>query len=267
MAASLLVADSLGGLLSRGGGGAFVFFPGGDSVCRVPGLWEEALFRNAEPLLRFEGVPLLDAHADEARMSLVVLYLIVFLGMVAFLRLQGKRILPMLFTYVFGRRRVSGLVGEDLRQEYGNVWLTLLVGYSSLAMGISFLGGFSWRIMGLALLGLMLYQLLLSVLIVFLGWVFNASRCASEACLALCAANAVTSLVLSPFVLSLFFVWEHVVPELLRTLYVLLAICLIFKWIRLFGILFEFKISVFYMILYLCTLEITPWLVTYKLLG
>ena len=241
---------------------------GWDSVCRAPGLWEAAHLHHASPQHLFEGIPLLSPLADEGRMAFFVLYLTLFLGMIAFLRLRGKKILPMLFAYAFSRKRLSEQLSDDLHQEYGNVWLTLLVGSSCLAMGAAFLwdDGFSWRLMGMAWLSLLLYQLLSSALVFFLGWTFNAPRCASEACLANCVGNAVTSLVLSPFVLSLFFTREEAAPLLLFALPVLLLLCLIFKWIRLFGILFEFKISVFYMILYLCTLEITPLLVAYKLL-
>ena len=136
-------------------------------------------------------------------------------------------------------------------------------------MGVAFAAedGFEWRTAAVVCLVLLLFQAAVSLLVVFLGWVFNAPRCASEACLANCAGNAVTALLLSPLMLSLFFVRESSVPLLFSVILIFLFLCLILKWIRLCGILFEFKVSVFYMILYLCTLEITPLLVAYKLLG
>ena len=268
--APFLSADFLGGMLTQAVDSARApLLFGVDTLCRAPGLWEEAALRSGTPLPLFEGIPLAGVRADEGHMALVVLYVVLFLGMVAFLRLQGKRILPMLFLYFFGRGRTRDDLLEDLRQEYGNVWITLLVGYSSVAMGGAFAAedGFEWRTAVVVCLVLLLFQAAVSLLVVFLGWVFNAPRCASEACLANCAGNAVTALLLSPLMLSLFFVRESSVPLLFSVILIFLFLCLILKWIRLCGILFEFKVSVFYMILYLCTLEITPLLVAYKLLG
>ena len=45
------------------------------------------------------------------------------------------------------------------------------------------------------------------------------------------------------------------------------AIILIFRFIRLIKILYGYRVSILYMILYLCGLEILPILVVYKLLG
>ena len=269
-AAAFVTADTVGGAFLRAvDSSRLPLLFGGEPSCYAPGLWESALLARdaASPL--YEGVPLLDAHADALHMAGVVLYLALFLGMVAFLRLQGRRILPMLFLYLFGRKRADSLLREDLHQEYPNVWQTLLVGYSALAMGAAFLwdGGFGWATVGLVLAALMLYQVALSVLVLFLGWVFGAPRCASEACLSCGVAHAVTALVLSPFALALFFVREQAVPLLLYVAAAVFLLLLVLKWMHLIRILFESKVSVFYMILYLCTLEITPLLVAYKLLG
>ena len=49
--------------------------------------------------------------------------------------------------------------------------------------------------------------------------------------------------------------------------YLVGAIILIFRFIRLIKILYGYRVSILYMILYLCGLEILPILVVYKLLG
>lgn len=241
---------------------------GWDSVCRQPRFWEDTLVPYVSSPRLFDGIPFPGETGDTSLVLTIVAYAIFFLGMIAFLRLEGKGILPLFFLYVFSRKRTGNAIRENLIQSDIYGWCVLFLSYSVLSLGIAFLweGDFSWYISLLAFLCLLGYQLSYFTIISLLGWTFNASRCASDACLMIRSVNVITGLLLSPFILSLFFIHERFIPLFVGIMGIILLFCFLVKWIRLFGILFDCKISVFYMILYLCILEIIPLLVLYKLL-
>ncbi|MFR4038793.1 MAG: DUF4271 domain-containing protein [Butyricimonas faecalis] len=99
------------------------------------------------------------------------------------------------------------------------------------------------------------------------GWTFNGRHCASEIILNLCTSANVVGLSISPFVLALFYVQAVAVDMLLYVILGIGIIILIFRFIRLIKILYGYRVSILYMILYLCGFEILPILVLYKLLG
>lgn len=70
---------------------------------------------------------------------------------------------------------------------------------------------------------------------------------------------------ISPFVIAIFFVKSFAVIPLLKIVIfgaILLMIVKIIRWIE---ILITHRVSILYMILYLCALEIMPLLVLYKM--
>lgn len=241
---------------------------GWDSVCRQPFLGRDTLVPSMPSLPLFEGVPLSGAGNDVSLMVTIVGYVICFLCIIAFLRVEGKGVLGLFFLYVFSRKRTSDTLRENIVQSYIYGWWLLLLSYSVIALGIAFFWAdvFSWKVSMTVFFVLLGYQLSYYIILSVLGWTFNASRCAFDACLVIHSNSIVMGLLLSPFILSLFFIHEEFIPILLGIMVFLFLCCLLIKWIRLLEILFYGKISVFYMILYLCILEIIPMLVLYKLL-
>ena len=77
--------------------------------------------------------------------------------------------------------------------------------------------------------------------------------------------NILSGLLISPFVIAIFFVKSFAVIPLLKIVIfgaILLMIVKIIRWIE---ILITHRVSILYMILYLCALEIMPLLVLYKM--
>ena len=75
--------------------------------------------------------------------------------------------------------------------------------------------------------------------------------------------NILSGLLISPFVIAIFFVKSFAVIPLLKIVgAILLMIVKIIRWIE---ILITHRVSILYMILYLCALEIMPLLVLYKM--
>ena len=97
------------------------------------------------------------------------------------------------------------------------------------------------------------------------GWTFNAKNMADEVIVNLWTYNILSGLLISPFVIAIFFVKSFAVIPLLKIVIfgaILLMIVKIIRWIE---ILITHRVSILYMILYLCALEIMPLLVLYKM--
>ena len=138
---------------------------------------------------------------------------------------------------------------------------------SVIATAIAFLGPLapSWTTATIIFALLWAYQLAWTLLIFLLGWTFNAARCAAHATRTFRLANTVIGIAASPFLLSALFAPPSLRPILLVAAAITAATCILVKYIKLITILFTHKISIFYMILYFCALEILPVIVLYKL--
>ena len=104
-------------------------------------------------------------------------------------------------------------------------------------------------------------------IIFFFSWLSGYSDMADEVIVNLWTYNILSGLLISPFVIAIFFVKSFAVIPLLKIVIfgaILLMIVKIIRWIE---ILITHRVSILYMILYLCGLEILPILVLYKLLG
>ena len=112
---------------------------------------------------------------------------------------------------------------------------------------------------------LFLYHFLLLLIVRLFGWTFNAKNMADEVIVNLWTYNILSGLLISPFVIAIFFVKSFAVIPLLKIVIfgaILLMIVKIIRWIE---ILITHRVSILYMILYLCALEIMPLLVLYKM--
>ena len=214
-----------------------------------------------------EGIPLKgwDIHFTSG----ILVYTVVFLVLIALLRLQGRGFLSSVYFYFFSRKKDSVLLSEGVRQSYTFVLLSLCLSFSSLAMCIAFFASqpfvfFDALFYFLILFG---YHIVYIGAVRLFGWTFNNRHCASDVILNLRVSGIVLGLSVSPLVLALFFVAPSSTGILFHVILTLLIILLIFRFIRLIKILYGYKVSILYMILYLCGLEIVPILVLYKLLA
>lgn len=215
-----------------------------------------------------EGIPLSGERMNIEFISSILIYTIIYLVFIALLRLRGRGFLTTVYTYFFNRKRGVGLQSESGIPNYFFIFLSVCLSFSILSMLMAFLidspfAFFNALIYFLIILG---YYFLVLGLVRLFGWTFNGRHCASEIILNLRTSSIVLGLSISPFVLALFYVQTSAINMLLYIILGIGVIVLIFRFIRLIKILYGYRVSILYMILYLCGLEILPILVLYKLL-
>lgn len=231
-----------------------------------------------QPLLSFEtqtdqvelveGIPLAGEKANLEFISSILVYTIIYLIFIALLRLRGRGFLFMVYTYFFNRKRGAGLLSEGGVSNYFFVFLSICLSFSTFSMLFAFLSAPPFLFSKALLYFLIVFACYFFevILIRFLGWTFNNRHCASEIVLNLRTSAIVLGLSISPFVLSLFYVQTSVINTLLYTILGISIILLIFRIVRFMKILCGYRVSILYMFLYLCGLEILPVLVLCKLL-
>lgn len=247
-----------------------------DSAERLASLLKEAA--SWQPMLPFdtltnqvelvEGIPLGGEKMNIEFISSILIYTVIYLVFIALLRLRGRGFLTTVYTYFFNRKRGAGLQSEGGMPNYFFVFLSVCLSFSILSILLAFFmdppfAFFHALIYFLILFG---YYFLVLGLVRLFGWTFNGRHCASEIILNLRVSAIVLGLSISPFVLALFYVQALAIDMLLYVIFGIGIIILIFRFIRLIKILYGYRVSILYMILYLCGLEILPILVLYKLL-
>lgn len=216
-----------------------------------------------------EGTPLTAEKMNVEYFTGVLIYTVVFLIVLAMIRLQGRGLLGAMYGYFFVRKKDSMMLPEGLRQNYLLIFLSVCLSFSALAMLLAFFSGspFSFSTALLYFLVLMGYYVVLAGVVRLFGWTFNEQGCATEIIFNMRISAVVFGLSASPFILALFYVKPSKVEMLLYGMVVLGGMLLVFRLIRLIKILYGYRVSILYMILYLCGLEILPMLVLYKLLA
>jgi len=100
----------------------------------------------------------------------------------------------------------------------------------------------------------------------FVGYIFNGIRECKEYLHTVFIFNKNLGVFLLPITISVPFIAQYAVPMLLNAGLVMAFVFYLFRLFRGLKILFRQHVSIFYMILYLCALEILPLLMIYKLL-
>lgn len=197
------------------------------------------------------------------------IYTIFFLIIFAFIRLRGKDLLSNLLNVLFKRKKAEIILNEGIASNLICYILSLILSFSAISICITFivwdnvLSFYTFSIFA----GLFAYHFLLLLMIRLLGWTFNSKNIANEVIINLWTYNILTGLLISPFIISTFFVQAFAIIPLLKIVIISLIIFIIVKMIRWVEILFSYRVSILYMILYLCGLEIMPLLVLYKVVA
>ena len=196
-----------------------------------------------------------------------LVYAIIFIIAFAFIRLRGKNLFLNLLNVVFKRKKVETILNEGISSNLFNYILSLSLSFSVISGCISTLFcDFFLSIYTLyTFTALLIYHFTLLFLIRLLGWTFNSQNTAAETTINLWTYHIIIGLAVSPFVLSSFFVQHFAVESLLQITTFSLAFLLLVKFARLIEILFIHRVSILYMILYLCAFEIMPLLIVYKI--
>lgn len=195
-----------------------------------------------------------------------ILFTIIFMILFACARLLGKDLLPMIVQAVFSRKKASLLQTENATANTGSYFSYLFLSFIIIGGGYSFFtNGTYWDFSTLYLCGgLFIYHIIFIGIIRLIGWLFNSSQIATEFIVHIWIFNINTGLFISPLIIALTFVPQSSIEFILYTTAAIIALLFIIKIICWIKILLSNRVSIFYMILYLCALEIIPLLVLYK---
>lgn len=198
-----------------------------------------------------------------------LLFTIVFMVIFAFIRLRGRDLLYNLFGILVNRKKADIVLNEGISSNLVCYVLALSLSFSALAGFLSFVvhGSFLTVHSLFYFVGLSLFHILLLMFVRLSGWTFNARNAAYEMAVNIWTYHIVIGLLLSPFILSLFFVKSFAVIPLAKIVIFGFCLLMIVKNVRWVEILFTHRVSILYMILYLCTLEIMPLLILYKVVS
>jgi len=215
-----------------------------------------------------EGMPLSRGNLDIGFMSGALLLTVSYFALFSILRLRGRGVLTALFAIFLKKKNGEITRLGETPSDYLYLSIALILSFVSLSVFFGdTMNAFVWREVFLFFLPLAGYHLFLLSTTFFLGWVFESKHCAREIISNIWAFNAIIGLILSPLVFSLLFVPLSFKEGLTILLFFLLSLYLLCRLIRWVKILFEHSVSILYMILYLCALEILPVIVLYKILG
>lgn len=192
---------------------------------------------------------------------------IIIMAVVAVLRLNNVTLFKNLIVGIFNYKKANALIGTGYA-TLGQRLLLLSISFLMLSILITFLvtGKMIEPITPLLFIALYTAHYLTILLYKYLAWTFNQNRVATVASLNLWLSNISFGVITAPFIISLFFVRSDYRETILLIITILASILFaarIFRWIR---ILFDNRVFIFYMILYLCALEIAPLILLVKLL-
>lgn len=196
-------------------------------------------------------------------------YTIIFMIIFAFIRLRGKDLFYNLLNVLIKRKKTEIILNEGISSNLICYIFSLCLSFSILAGCISFViyGNFLTFNSIYYFIALISYHFILLIIVHLLGWTFNSKTTADEITVNLWTFHIVLGLLVSPFVISMFFIQSYAILPLLKIVIFCLALLMVIKIIRWIEILFTHRVSILYMILYLCAFEIMPLLVLYKVVA
>lgn len=233
------------------------------SLCNTP---SGHTLKDTVPLTDF--APRIMLHKPE-NLTGSLIYTVIFLIIFAVIRLRGKNLFSLLVSVVTKRKKYEIILNEGITQNLIYYFFSLVLSFSVLSIALTYLThqNFDFHQIISTLGYLIGWHLFLIFIFRLCSWTFN-NRAAGEECIVnLWAYHITGGLMVSPFVLATFFVKAFAIPLMIRATVICLILFYLVKFIRWVGILFSYKVPIFYMILYLCALEVIPWLVLYKLLA
>ena len=109
------------------------------------------------------------------------------------------------------------------------------------------------------------YIFLMFLLCSLFGWTFNNTHSSKSIFINIVYFFQNTSIITSPLVVLYFYLPHSEGSKIMFLCYGILIICKIIKLLQSFNILYKNRVSILYLILYLCALEFIPLFVLYKL--
>jgi hypothetical protein len=100
-----------------------------------------------------------------------------------------------------------------------------------------------------------------------LGFIFNSKQTVNEYITNIGIYNKILGVFLFPIIIAIPYISLQFKQPLMYIGIIAIGISLIFRFLRAFQIAFKIKLSIFYLILYLCALEILPILIIGKMIN
>lgn len=198
-----------------------------------------------------------------------VTYTVVFLMIFAFIRLRGKGMITSLLHVFINSKKTEIILNDGITQNLACYILSLILSFSAISISVIYIftNAFNPLHSLYIFIFLMFYHCGMLTFIRFLGWVFNNRSLSNEAIVNLWTYNILAGLLVAPFIIATFFVKSFSILLILKIIALCFVLFFFIKTVRWFKILFTHRVSILYIILYLCTLEVMPLLVLYKLLA
>ncbi len=227
--------------------------PAGDTFQLSPAL--------TQPILPY--IPL----KENKELMTNLIFTIIFLCIFAFIRLHEKNIFQNLILYLFQKKKITNSFHESFSSNLGFYIFGLGLSFASISVALTYICGENLLSSTFIFLFtiLILWHISLISLISFMGWTFKNKHIAEECMMLIWSFHITIGLFSFPFTLGLLFLQDFTKQVLLEILAVEFFIFITTKIIRWIQILISNRISILYMILYLCALEIVPLLILYKI--
>lgn len=216
------------------------------------------------------GIPITSYNSDW--MVGVLLFALILMAIVRF---SFSKYLHKIFDSILNYQTASNLLSEkNMRNLRGSIFLNFLF-FVNLAL---FLVQYAVYILSLNQDNnnfiFFLYSFLIlvvvysgkAIIIRLMGYIFGTIKESKEYLHTVFIYNKNLGVFLLPITLSVPFIALYATPMLLNFGLFITLVFYLFRLFRGFKILFRQHVSIFYMILYLCALEILPLLMIYKLL-
>lgn len=232
---------------------------------------DRILINSTEQVIRGEkGIPIASYNSDW--MIGVLLFAFILMAIVRF---SFSKFLFRVFDSIINYQTSSNLLLEkNMRNLRGSIFLNLLF-YVNLTLFIV-----QYLVYMLSLnqnhnnIVFFLYCFVVLIglygskfiFIRFIAYIFDGIKESKEYLHNVSIYNKNLGVILLPITLSVPYIAQHAIPLLLNTGLILTLIFYVFRLFRGVKILFRQHVAIFYMILYLCALEILPLLMIYKLL-
>lgn len=210
----------------------------------------------------FIGIPL------ERNEEIIVcsVYTLGFMLIFAILRFRSKNLLQKLFLATGPRKNIEVILSDGIVNNSYHYLLALTLSFSILAIATAYyrFGSFQIQAIISIFILLILYHFCLLLLIRIMGWCFNRKAVAMEMIAHIWAMNITGGMFFAPWVIAMLFMKTFAVHSILIFLNYGVLLYLMYRFIRWCIILFANRVSILYMILYLCALEIVPLMIFYK---
>jgi len=198
--------------------------------------------------------------------NIEIAYTFIFLILIAIIKTKSSFIFSNYIKAMFYTKKLNNIVKDESFSILNIILLVMSMSIMAITLGLYY----GYNIKSEKTLEIFYYILGLHVFIYFMikifAWTFNNKNLGRLASANLFIFNSISGIFVSIPIIATFYVESYAVNSLIILSLIILMILYIIRLFRWIIILFYNRVSIFYMILYLCALEIVPLLTVYKLL-